>query len=75
MAQVVNEILKVTESGLKINHIKTDERYGNIYEDIPRRIPSTEKAYKLLKWKAVTGMKDGIKKTVDWTKKNKWYLD
>ena len=33
MAEVVNEILKVTKSDLEINHIKTGERYGNIYED------------------------------------------
>ena len=74
MAEVVNEVLKVTESDLEINHIKTVERYGNIYEDIPRRVPATDKAFKLLKWKAVTSMQDGINKTVDWTKKNKWYL-
>jgi len=74
MAEVVNEVLKVTESDLEINHIKTVERYGNIYEDIPRRVPATDKAFKLLKWKAVTSMQDGINKTVDWVKKNKWYL-
>ena len=74
MAEVINEILKATKSDLEINHIKTGERYGNIYEDIPRRVPATDKAFKLLKWKAVTSMQDGINKTVDWTKKNKWYL-
>ena len=49
MAQVINEILKATDSDIEINHIKTGERYGNIYEDIPRRVPATDKAFKKLK--------------------------
>ena len=74
MSEVVDTVLKVAKSELEINHIKTSERYGDIYEDIPRRVPATDKALKLLNWRAVTSMEDGIKKTVSWAKKNEWYL-
>ena len=75
MSEVVDTVLKTAQSELKINHIKTSEKYGDVYEDIPRRAPSTDKAFSLFKWTATTSMKDGIQKTVDWAKKNKWYLN
>lgn len=75
MSEVIDEILKVTNSDLKINHINTNEKYGSVYEDISRRVPSVDKAFKLLNWKATTSMKDGIKKTVDWARNNNWYLN
>lgn len=74
MSEVVNTILKTSKSNLKIKHVRTNERYGNVYEDIPRRIPSVEKAFNLLGWKPVTTMELGVKKTLDWAKKNDWYL-
>ncbi len=73
--EVVNTILKASNSNLKITHIKTKERYGNVYEDIPRRVPSIDKAFSLLGWKPATSMEEGVKKTIDWAKKNDWYLD
>jgi UDP-glucose 4-epimerase len=56
-------------------HISSEERYGDVYEDIPRRVPSVDKAYDLLGWKPTTSMRDGVKKTVAWVKKNDWYLN
>ena len=74
MSDVVNTILKVTNSNLKIRHIDTKEKYGNVYEDIYRRVPDTEKAYNILNWKAATSMEEGVQKTVNWAKNNPWYL-
>ena len=74
MSEVVHSVLKAAKSELKIYHIETKDRYGKIYEDIPRRVPQTDKALNLLNWKAVTSMQDGIQKTVNWAKENKWYL-
>lgn len=72
--EVIEAVLKAAGSDLKVINIKTDERYGDLYEDIPRRIPSIKKAINLLGWKPTTSMEDGVKKTVDWVKKNSWYL-
>ena len=75
MSEVVNEVLCASNSNLKITDIKTEERYGDVYEDILRRVPNVSKAYNLLKWKPKTSMQDGIKKTVTWATENDWYLN
>jgi dTDP-alpha-D-glucuronic acid decarboxylase len=75
MREVVIAILKASGSNLEIAHVKTEERYGNIYEDIPRRVPDINKAFNLLGWKPATSMEVGVKKTINWAKKNDWYLN
>mgnify|MGYP001223718266 FL=1 len=75
MAEVVQEILSAADSDLPITEILTSEKYGALYEDIPRRVPSVDKAFELLDWKPKTSMKDGVMKTVNWAKNNKWYLE
>ena len=74
MEEVVSTILKVAQTNVKINRIETKKRYGKVYEDIPRRMPDTNKALKLLGWKPVTNLEDGITKTINWAKQNSWYL-
>ena len=75
MTEVVQEILSAADSDLLITEILTSEKYGALYEDIPRRVPSVDKAFELLDWKPKTSMKDGVMKTVNWAKNNKWYLE
>jgi dTDP-glucose 4,6-dehydratase len=52
-----------------ITHI--DDRPSQVF----RHISSTEKAYKLLGWKAETRFEDGIDKTIDWYKNNRWWWE
>jgi len=72
--EVLNTVLKVTNSEIEIKNINTNKRYGDVYEDIPRRVPNINKAYKLLGWEPKIKMPEGIEKTVTWVKKNPWYL-
>ncbi len=74
MKEVISEILKASNSDLEIIHVNTLDKYGKLYEDIPRRVPAIEKANDLLGWRAITSLKEGIKKTVNWAKDNQWYL-
>lgn len=74
MSEVVNAVLEAAESDLNVLHVETGKRYGNVYEDIPRRIPSVDKAFTLLGWEPSTSMQKGVKKTVSWAKENQWYL-
>jgi len=74
MQEVVDAILVISKSDLKIDHVKTSKRYGDVYEDIPRRVPEINKAYQLLNWRPVTTMQEGIEKTINWVRENKWYL-
>ena len=56
-------------------NLDTKKHYGESYEDIPRRIPDVSKAKRILGWEAKTSLRDGIKKTIDWAKQNKWWLE
>lgn len=65
-------------SGKKDTHweeFDTTRQYGNKYEDIERRVPDVSKAKKLLDWEATTELPDGLMKTIEWSKKNTWWLD
>lgn len=74
MKDVVEAVLEAAGSDLNVTPVRTREKYGNVYEDIPRRVPSVDKAFALLGWKPSTSMRDGVRKTVAWAKKNPWYL-
>jgi UDP-glucose 4-epimerase len=70
---VVSAVLDAADSKLTPIQVSTKERYGEVYEDIPRRVPNVSKANSLLGWAPKTSMKDGVKKTVLWAKNNPWY--
>jgi dTDP-alpha-D-glucuronic acid decarboxylase len=75
MSEVVDAVLSAANSDLPVINILTSEKYGGVYEDIPRRVPAVDKAYKLLGWKPKTSMKEGVSKSVSWAQNNEWYLD
>jgi len=75
MSEVIDAVLEASGSKLKPVNVSTKQKYGNVYEDIPRRVPDVTKAFELLGWKPATDMKEGVKKTVEWAKVNSWYLD
>lgn len=55
----------------EIKFIKHKDVYGKGYEDIPRRIPNTEKIHKYIKWEAKTPIEAGLKKTIEYYKLRK----
>ena len=75
MSEVIDAVLYAANSDLIPLHISTNEKYGNVYEDIPRRVPNISKANELLGWEPKTSMLEGVSKTVNWAKKNTWYLN
>lgn len=76
MKYAINCIASEIKKPLKIKKINTKKLYDKNYEDIPRRIPKVDKAFKLLKWRATTSIKDGIKRTIKWSISHdgKWWL-
>ena len=52
----------------------TASKYGDRYEDIQRRVPDVAKARDLLGWKATTALDDGVARTVEWARRNDWWL-
>ena len=74
MKEAISMILEASNSSLKPEQINTEKRYGALYEDIPRRVPSVKKAKDLLGWEPSTTLKEGIEKTIRWVENNPWYL-
>jgi UDP-glucose 4-epimerase len=74
MAEVVRMVLDAAGSDLEPVAVDTREKYGAVYEDIGRRVPAVEKAARVLGWKATTGARDGIARTVAWARETPWYL-
>ena len=74
MKEAISMILEASSSSLKPEQINTEKRYGALYEDIPRRVPSVKKAKDLLGWEPSTTLKEGIEKTIRWVENNPWYL-
>lgn len=74
--EAVNMILESTGKAgkLKVKFIDTQKLYGHSYEDLKRRAPNTEKAKRILGWKAEVPIQEGIRKTVAWAAKNDQWL-
>jgi len=53
---------------LKPKHIAYEEFYGAWYEDIPRRVPDTSKAQKILGFRPKVPLERGLRKTIEWYK-------
>jgi nucleoside-diphosphate-sugar epimerase len=54
--------------------VDTAARYGVRYEDIPRRIPDSTKAQRVLGWRLQVDVEEGVRRTIDWARANPWYL-
>lgn len=71
----VKIILKLTDKDKDFfDYVNTKSKFGEQYEDIGRRVPDVSKAKKILGWEVKTQLEDGIKQTIDWIKKNSWWL-
>ena len=74
IGEVVSLCIEVSGADVTPVDVRTDEKYGPVYEDIVRRVPDVTKASELLGWKATTSIRDGIAKTISWARDNPWYL-
>lgn len=54
--------------------LEVSEALGPRYEDLHRRIPDPSKAAHLLGWRAGTDLRDGVARTIDWARRNQWWL-
>jgi UDP-glucose 4-epimerase len=72
---VVELIMKLTELEGGFTRIVTKERFGDVYQDLVRRVPDTTKAFDLLGWKCATDLQQGIARTVDWAREARWWRE
>lgn len=71
--EVLESVIHETGGVVKLEDVDTKERYGEVYEDIGRRVPDVNKARKYLGFEPKTQMPEGVKKMVVWAKDNPWY--
>lgn len=72
--EVVDLAIQYSGKNVQAENVNTQEKYGKVYEDIPRRVPAVEKAKRVLGWQVEVSHTEGIKKTVEWSEKNTWWL-
>lgn len=72
--EVVDCVLRLTGSALEPEIVDTRAHYGASYEDIPRRVPRLDRARDVLGWRAATDLTDGIARTIEWARRNPWWL-
>jgi nucleoside-diphosphate-sugar epimerase len=72
----VVEILKMVQKldpRALVKHIDTANSYGSSYEDLLRRLPSTDRIANEFKWKAKTTAEIGIEKFHTWAQTSSWW--
>ena len=70
------EIIRMVQKNNKecpIEYVDTINTYGSSYEDLLRRVPSTQRIYNELNWKATTSAEEGIGKFYDWANASSWW--
>lgn len=73
--EVVETVIKEAGTGVDIIDIDTDVRFGDVYEDITRRVPDNTKIRQVLGWTPNTQLQEGVARTVSWARDNPWYLE
>jgi nucleoside-diphosphate-sugar epimerase len=58
-----------------VNLIDTSVNYGDSYEDLPRRVPSTYRISSEFGWIAETSAEMGVKLFYEWAKNNSWWSE
>ena len=64
--ELAEMMIEVSGARSKIRYVKMNAVYGESYEDIARRVPDITRMHKVLGVKAKMGLKDGLKKTIEW---------
>lgn len=75
IADVVDTICELTALPVPPAPLDTAAEFGPRYQDITRRVPDTTKARDVLGWRCNTPLLDGLQLTIDWARRNPWWLD
>jgi UDP-glucose 4-epimerase len=73
VAEVIEQALAACGVEAPVEPFDTSS-WGGHYQDIRRRVPSVEKAARLLGWSATTPLADGLRRTVAWARDDPSWL-
>jgi UDP-glucose 4-epimerase len=68
--ELAKKIIKISNSKSKIDIKSYNQQFGESYEDIERRVPCVKKIKNFTQWTAETNLDEGLKKTINYYKKN-----
>jgi dTDP-alpha-D-glucuronic acid decarboxylase len=71
---VIALIAKLTGFDGAIAPVDTATSLSPGYQDLQRRVPDTVKARTVLGWECVTSLQDGVTATIEWARRNPWWL-
>jgi dTDP-alpha-D-glucuronic acid decarboxylase len=76
MRDAVNLAIKIAnvDAVTGVDAFDTAATYGARYEDIPRRVPDSTKAQRVLGWRLQVDLEEGVRRTIEWARANPWYL-
>lgn len=72
ISEIVAIVQKLDEKS-EISFIDTSLTYGSSYEDLARRVPSSQRIACELNWSATTSVEEGIMKFFEWARKSSWW--
>lgn len=75
IADTVKTILAIGAGETVTENVDTAQKYGKVYEDIDRRVPDVSKIRSLLGWEARVSLADGIRRTIEWAKHDRDWLE
>jgi len=62
---LAKKVKKLAHSTSKIKFVPYDEAFSKDFEEMQRRVPSTDKISELIKWEASTGLDEAISKVIE----------
>ncbi|MGJ6967125.1 NAD-dependent epimerase/dehydratase family protein [Streptosporangium sp. G11] len=74
VGEVIRLVGRVAGFAGKNDTLDTGVAFGTAYQDIERRIPDTTKARTMLGWQCAVSLEEGLTRTVEWARRNPWWL-
>jgi UDP-glucose 4-epimerase len=75
ISEVVSIICELSGATAPLRPFNTHLNFGARYQDILRRVPDVSKAREVLGFEASTPLHLGLRRTVEWGRRNSWWLE
>ncbi|WP_329093482.1 MULTISPECIES: NAD-dependent epimerase/dehydratase family protein [unclassified Streptosporangium] len=72
--RAIELVAELTGTEPDVIPVDMEERLGNSYQDLRRRVPDAGKAAAVLGWRSTTSLRDGLGETIAWARANPWWL-
>ena len=68
IGELAEAIRDLIGSSSEIVSVPYESQYGELFEDTRRRVPAVDKAERILGFRARVPLRDGLQRTIDWTR-------